>query len=168
MIQIYSHGTTTVALAPIVAAPGMSRRCAERAAVDAILERLVPGASLGHTAAGAPVLEGSRLHISISHSARTAAVAIDPARRIGIDIEGLGRGRQIERVASRVLSAGELERYAGRLIEAWTLKEALYKISDDPGVDWRASLPIPPALPARLIHTGRAGDSWLSLVARPV
>ncbi|MCM1096153.1 MAG: 4'-phosphopantetheinyl transferase superfamily protein, partial [Terasakiella sp.] len=119
-------------------------------------------------AAGAPVLEGSRLHISISHSARMAAVAIDPARRIGIDIEDLDRGRQIERVAPRVLSAAELESYTGRLLEAWTLKEALYKIADDPGIDWRASLPIPPALPSRLIHTGREGDSWLSVVARPV
>ena len=166
MIQTLTYGSTIVALAPVIRAHGESRRKAEHAAVGQLLDALAPGETLSHTADGAPVLVGSPLHISISHSATVAAVAVDPVRVIGIDIEDMARAAQIERVLGRVLSSEEMRVYSGHPLEAWTLKEALYKIAGNPGIDWRDGLPIPPRGGAELVHSGPVGRSHLSLVAR--
>jgi len=163
MIQILRFGTTTVAVGPVDR--GLPRREAERAAVAGLLARLAPGATLVHTADGAPALPGSGLNVSISHSATMAAVAVDPCRRVGVDIEGHDRAGQIARVAPRVLSPVELHGYAGRLVEAWTLKEALYKIAGDPGIDWRHALPIPPSPPAALVCSTDIAGCRLTVVA---
>lgn len=161
MIEILRFGTTTVGIMPIQAV-GISRREAERAAVAAVLSGLAPGAVLAHAADGAPYLVGDSRHVSISHSLALVAVAIDPARRIGIDLEDMSRAAQIGRVLPRVLCDAELVAYAGRPLDAWTQKEALYKIAGNPAANWQLDLSLPPR---GLVFTGRVGDSVLTVVA---
>lgn len=161
MIEIRHLGTTTVGIMPIQTT-GISRREAERAAVAAVLSGLAPGAVLAHDADGAPYLAGDSHHVSISHSLEQVAVAIDPARRIGIDLEDMSRAAQIERVLPRVLCDSELVAYAGRPLDAWTQKEALYKIAGNPAANWQRDLPLPPR---GLVFSGRVGDSVLTVVA---
>ncbi len=161
MIEIRHLGTTTIGIMPIQTT-GISRREAERAAVAAVLSGLAPGAVLAHDADGAPYLAGDSRHVSISHSLEQVAVAIDPVRRIGIDLEDMSRAAQIERVLPRVLCDSELVAYAGRPLDAWTQKEALYKIAGNPAANWQRDLPLPPR---GLVFTGRVGDSVLTVVA---
>ncbi len=114
---------------------GGSRAAREEAAVAAMVAKAFgPGARRVHDALGAPYIlkaDGSRLGecISISHSRRTAALAVCAAT-IGIDIEE--ERSQLSRVAPRVLSDDEFKVYSQQphgLLRAWTLKEALFKAS---------------------------------------
>lgn len=86
-----------------------------------------------HDPDGAPLLVGSELKVSVSHSRRFAAVAIDPRRRIGVDIEE-PRLEQLRRVISKFLSSEELPFWGDRLLEAWTAKEAVFKAAGIAGI----------------------------------
>lgn len=133
-------GSTTIKIATI--SDGDTRRSAERAATLAILADMAPDCSLTHLPNGAPRLCPDTAHISISHSRHLAAVALDPTRIIGIDIEE-ARPEQLQKVAARVLSEEELAEYADSLLQAWTLKEALYKCAGVDGADFRRDIHLP-------------------------
>ncbi|MDO4320128.1 MAG: 4'-phosphopantetheinyl transferase superfamily protein [Bacteroidales bacterium] len=133
---------------------------------------------IDHDDDGAPVVRGDAVHISVTHSARIVAVAVDPLHRIGIDIEDV-RARQLRLVAPRVLSHDELTLWGGSdvsLTRAWTLKEALYKAAVVPGADWRADLCLPHALDGRkaracgleydVIYAGELDGALLTVVRR--
>ncbi len=123
-----------VYVAPIVFGEDMTRQCREERALAVLLDEIFgPECERVHDASGAPVVlsRGRRVEaeVSISHSMHYAAVAVgSPGYEVGIDIEE--RRSQLSRVCPRVLSAAELSAYKERpdgLLEAWTLKEALYK-----------------------------------------
>ncbi len=119
------------------------RREAEKAAVAALLARALPGAVLRHTADGAPVVDGGPF-ISVSHSRTHAALAVCPHAPVGIDVET--PRAQLARVAPRVLSEPEMAVYGASpegLLQAWTLKEALYKAALTPGLDFRRDIRLP-------------------------
>lgn len=81
-------------------------------------------------------------YLSVSHSNDLVAVAIDSKYRIGIDIEQ--PRDNLRRVLPRVLSPEELSVYGvNEALKAWTLKEAAYKVADNPGADFRRDLPLP-------------------------
>lgn len=118
-------------------------RDAEKAAVLKLVERAFGSDAIySHDPAGAPLIKGidSAVHISVSHCRTCAALAVSD-RPVGIDVET--EREQLQRVAPRVLSADELEYYGDRLLQAWTLKEALYKASHTPGLDFRANIHLP-------------------------
>lgn len=105
-----------------------------RAAVAAMIrEHAGAGVKLLHEPDGSPLLGGSPLHISISHSRRYAAIALHPDCRIGVDIEE-PRDEQLNRIAERFLAPAELPLWRGRLLAAWTCKEAVYKAAGTPGL----------------------------------
>lgn len=153
------------------------RRVRERASAAALASMLLDReVTIGHDPDGAPLVEGDTVNISITHSARLVAVAVDPLHRIGIDIEDV-RAAQLRRVAARVLSPAELDTYGADdtlLTRAWTLKEALYKAAGVPGADWRTDLRLPGSpdgLTARacgrdyaIIYAGEVGHALLSVV----
>lgn len=94
-------------------------RAAEREAVEALVGCAFPGKTLIHNAEGAPLIEGE--HISVSHGASTALLAIGAAA-VGIDIE---RPRvQLEKVAPKFIRPDDI--YPS-LLHAWTAKEAAFK-----------------------------------------
>lgn len=168
-----------VYLASVEAGAG-SRQERERAAVGAMVRGLFgDGAAIAHDAAGAPRLEGRPESISVSHSRRTAAIAVDRlGRAIGIDIEEARA--QLHRVAARVLSAEELAAYGGSdetLAMAWTLKEAAYKCAGEAGLDFRRDISLPSvAQPGNtviaggkaleILHCGAVGNEFMALVCR--
>lgn len=102
------------------------------AVADMISRQLGPGVSLLHDPDGAPLLAGSDLNISISHSRNYAAIMLHPSLRCGIDIEE-PRMAQLERVRAKFLSPAE--QMAGvNLLDAWTAKEAVFKAAGTPGL----------------------------------
>lgn len=118
-----------------------SGRAAERRAILRLIERAFgPGHTYSHHPDGAPAIDVEGIEISVSHCRRCAALAIAD-RAIGVDVET--RRPQLERVAPRVLSADEIECYAGSLEQAWTLKEAIYKAARTPGLDFRRDIRLP-------------------------
>lgn len=146
MITLIFKGTTRVALSPICVNDGESAvAAARRAVMEAI--RAIPGchdAIIDHDRSGAPFIPGSKLYISVSHSRLTAAVAVDALSPVGIDVEE-PRDKQLRRVASRILSDAELAVYDNpqRLLEAWTLKEALYKAVGGTAPDFIRDINLP-------------------------
>lgn len=179
-IRFLEFGTTTVAIAPIEAAAGETRRQAERRTALMLMRRLtgLPRAIIAHYPWGAPCIVAKpvlpwgksifrkNINISVSHSRRLAAVAVDSARPIGIDIEE--PRVQLFNVATRFLSADERKLLGfhavecdtrpdcftifsdstehsrvdllGRLTRVWTIKEAMVKLCGGHEVDLRADL----------------------------
>lgn len=174
--EIGPGGTTRVAVCPVEGgtAPAQSRQRA--AALKALRSLAGAEASFAHRPDGSPLVVGSGLRVSVSHSAKMAAVVVDDMAAVGVDIEE-PRTAQLRRVAPRVLSEAEAAAYASDegLLRAWTLKEALYKAAGVAGADWRSdiALPLPPGT-ANARVCGRAfevlfsgivaGGSMLSVV----
>lgn len=98
-----------------------------------VREELGENVRVLHQADGSPVLAGSPLNISISHSRHYVALALHPTKRIGVDIEE-PRMEQLRRVISKFLSPDELPMWGERLLEAWTAKEAAFKAAGIPGI----------------------------------
>lgn len=90
---------------------------------------------------GKPVIENGSEHISISHSKNYVAFAVAPYK-IGIDIEEIHE--RILKVKGRFLNQSELELFnLNSLVDltiAWCAKEALFKLNDDSGIDFKTDL----------------------------
>lgn len=89
-----------------------------------------------HTPDGAPYPDGLDVHISVSHSHRLAALAVSERGAVGVDIEE-PRPDQLWRVAPRVFRPDEaayIDSLPGKLLQAWTLKEATFKAAGMPDV----------------------------------
>ncbi len=99
--------------------------------------------SIAHDENGAPILVGIEGYISISHSATEIAVAINPHCPIGIDIENWRD--QLIKVKNRFLSLQELDIYSTPqlMLQAWTIKEALYKVAQAPGISLADDIILP-------------------------
>lgn len=98
-----------------------------------VREHIGPDVRVIHEADGSPLLVGSTLKISISHSRHFVAIALHPSERIGVDIEE-PRLEQLARVISKFLSDAELPAWRNRLLEAWTCKEAAFKAAGVAGI----------------------------------
>ena len=145
MNELYIETGTTRIAACTIGGEGTRRERERRAAAHLASSLTGREVAISHDASGAPRVDGDSIHISISHSAHTAAVVVDSSHRIGIDAEDV-RGGQLRRVAARVLSSAELAEYGCDdvwLTRAWTLKEALYKAAGVAGADWRTDLRLP-------------------------
>lgn len=129
-----------------------NRRMREEAAVAALVQEVFGvGALKENDALGAPTVRvgGKKVSeaISISHSARYAVLAVGSCRLLGVDVEE--NRPQLARVAPRIMSGEEVAVYEGRehgLLEAWTLKEAMYKAVRGPAgheIDFAAELHLP-------------------------
>lgn len=129
-------GTTSVLAAKLAECPRAGRAATERAAVNSLIKAVFGlAAELSHDPHGAPFIEGFEGHISVTHGGGYALLAIDREHRIGIDCEAYRP--QLQRVASKFLSAGELPVHAASpmaLLRAWTIKEAIFKALGDPAL----------------------------------
>lgn len=130
-----------------------------------------------NTPEGVPFIlfpDGRKQPVSISHCATVLAVAIAEGHyAIGVDVET--PRLQLLRVAPRVLSAQELENYntLELYLQAWTLKEALYKCALTPGIDFRRDIVLPPpggtqAIAAhrtcRILYSAPVNGAFMSVV----
>ena len=104
------------------------------------------GVTITHDENGAPLLNGAQGYISISHSATEIAIAINSHHPIGIDIENWRD--QLIKVKSRFLSQSEMEVYntPQLMLKAWTIKEAVYKVAQSPGISLADDIMLPPSI----------------------
>lgn len=119
------------------------RRC-EIVKTHLMIKRHInPHVTLRHDANGAPYIDGEKCHISISHCATHVALAINYNHRIGIDIENWRE--QLNKVRNRFLSPNELKTIntPQLLLQAWTAKEALYKVAQTPGISLASDITLP-------------------------
>ena len=95
---------------------------------------------------GKPHLEGSDLHISISHSSEWAVAIISP-NAVGIDIQEVTP--RLDRIAWRVMNANKLRQLdpvhrLDHLHVYWCAKEALYKAYGWRELDFRKNIVVTP------------------------
>ncbi|HUB41305.1 MAG TPA: 4'-phosphopantetheinyl transferase superfamily protein [Streptosporangiaceae bacterium] len=81
---------------------------------------------------GRPVLAGTGLHASVSHSGGVVAVAITRAGPVGVDVEA-GRAIDVSAVADSVCTTAERASVTGLgdFYAYWTRKEAILKATGD-------------------------------------
>lgn len=117
-----------------------------------------------YTAQGAPVLargivigDSHYTHISVSHCRDKVAVMLS-LRPCGIDIEQLAR--DFGRVSTRYITPDERALCQCEEFEAiaWCAKEALYKLAQIEGLDFRRDIIIEAIDPAAGTIVGRAGE----------
>ena len=103
--------------------------------------------SVGHTEQGAPYVVDDEVNISITHTPRLVAVAIDEHRIIGIDAEQVDR-QQVLRVRDKFLNAVEQRFIApddlAAHVIAWTAKEAIIKAERNSALDWTNGIMLDP------------------------
>lgn len=118
-----------------------SRRRKEWLAVRVLLHTVAGVTSpVLYKDSGAPFLDASPLHLSISHTGRFAAVAL-AAAPCGIDVEQWGP--QALRLTKKFLKVEEETLLAGggslseeeMAVVLWSAKESAYKWADSPGVE---------------------------------
>lgn len=119
-------------------------RAAERLLLSHAMGRPV---TLTHTEQGAPVVEGSDMNISISHTPHLVVLAIDPKVIIGVDAEQADRA-QVLRVRDKFLNATEKQfihpdDLTAHVI-AWTAKEAIIKAERNSALDWTNGITLDP------------------------
>ena len=128
----------------------LSRHEREKIAVDKLVKRAFgPGARKYNMPSGAPAIEGANTPFSISHCRTHAAlVAGHGCAAIGADIEIFRP--TLRRVVHKFLTEAERHAYCTdeALLQAWTLKEAVYKAALTPGLAL-AEIHLPPLAEAR-------------------
>lgn len=123
------------------------RRRLEWLAGKYLVQLLVNGAyKVVKDAFGKPHLQGSDLHISISHSAHWAVAIISP-NAVGVDIQEVTP--RLDRIAWRVMNDNKLQRLSethrlDHLHVYWCAKEALYKAYGWRDLDFRKNIVIEP------------------------
>lgn len=126
------------------------KRKVEWLAIRVLLKQMTgSGFEIFYTEVGKPMIKHPIYkHISISHSRDFAAVYIHQYHSIGIDIESVTRN--YASVKKRYLSEPELEQVnENSMLQCiyWCAKEAVFKLVDKEGVDFRKQihvLPFPP------------------------
>jgi 4'-phosphopantetheinyl transferase len=94
---------------------------------------------------GKPHLNGTKKHVSISHTKQFVAVAVHENKNIGIDIEIVAP--RIEKIKHKFLSEKENEwaneNYSlEKLFIIWGAKESVYKIYSEGGIDFKKMLEV--------------------------
>ena len=119
-------------------------------------ERLLLCQAFGHPVTlsldqqGAPLIEGEKVNISISHTMHLVAVALNNNNVIGLDAERIDR-QQVLRVRDKYLNANEQQfikpdDLAAHVI-AWTAKEAVIKAERNSAIDWTEGIRLEPFTP---------------------
>lgn len=127
------------------------KRKVEWLATRVLLKQLIGNSfTISYTSSGKPVLQHAQYHyISITHSREFVAVFIHQHKEIGIDIES--RNRNYAPILKKYLS--DLERChikEDTWIPClyWCAKEALFKLVEEEGIDFKKQFEILSAEPA--------------------
>ncbi|MFO7658445.1 MAG: 4'-phosphopantetheinyl transferase superfamily protein [Bacteroidales bacterium] len=97
-----------------------------------------------------PFIQGNTYQISISHSHNLSSILLSKKRKVGIDLEYMSQ--RINKIANKFINENEaittdeaLRRT--QLYIYWCAKEALYKICDKQGINFKTHLTIEPFEP---------------------
>ena len=103
--------------------------------------------ALSHTSQGAPFIDGVEVNISITHTMRLVALALNDTQIIGLDAEQVDRP-QVLKVRNKFLNACEQQFIApddlAAHIIAWTAKEAIIKAERNSALDWTDGISLEP------------------------
>ena len=127
--------------------------------------------TLTHTEQGAPMVEGSDMNISISHTMRLVVVALSENHVIGVDAEQADR-QQVIKVRDKFLNANEKQFIApddlAAHIIAWTAKEAIIKAERNSALDWTEGICLEPFTPDAVepVFKARCGSRCYQLTTR--
>lgn len=134
------------------------KRKTEWLATRVLLKQLIGNSfKISYTDSGKPVLDHPEYHhISITHSREFVAVFIHQNREIGIDIES--QNRNYAPILKKYLSDGEL----GHIKDDnsipclyWCAKEALFKMVEEQGIDFKIQFEIISCDPERELLLAR-------------
>ncbi len=124
------------------------KRKKEYLAVRLLLQQLVnKKCEIEYLKSGKPQLKNNNRNISISHSANFVAVILS-SQKVGIDIEN--SSRNIEKLTGKFLhkkEISEIEKAENKqfaTILYWCAKEALFKCTDDDGIQFNKQIIIHP------------------------
>lgn len=99
--------------------------------------------TIQHNEFGAPYMEESNTHISISHTNEYVAIGWSEKHRVGIDIENLNRDTSsiqhkfINQNEKQIISIDNEENSA---LIIWCIKESLFKLNRSKGIDFLKDL----------------------------
>lgn len=97
---------------------------------------------VGHYPSGRPYLADRSFSLSISHTKGYVAVGLHPDKSVGIDIEYFSE--RVNKVASRFVREDESASTVHERLLHWSAKETLYKLLDEPELDFKEHLRILP------------------------
>jgi 4'-phosphopantetheinyl transferase len=169
LIAALSEGERERAAA-IVRPMARARWCASRAGLRTLLARYLDASaqelSFEVGATGKPELGDAPFDFNLSHSGRTAVLAISACGPVGVDVEEAARKlratllapRLLGRDGAELLARGEIERLRHELLRCWVRREALAKCRgtapagarDDAPATWMTDLPLGPRAVAAL------------------
>ena len=93
---------------------------------------------IGYLSSGRPFFRDKRLQLSISHTFGYAAVLFSESYEAGIDIEAFSD--RIVRLKDRLIGPQEKAETTYEMLLHWSAKEAVFKILDEEGIDFRTDL----------------------------
>lgn len=101
-------------------------------------------------------------YLSISHTAKVAALLFHPNYKIGLDLEEISDKAQ--RVAQKFLHPIELKQFDGtsamEMTACWSAKETLYKLAGRTGIDFKNELRLERVTDTLYIGSIFQGDFW--------
>ena len=134
----------------------MSQYKARKRRVEVLVEHLLlciifgKPVKLEHTSDGKPFVKAAKCFISITHTHGLVCIAENRKFPIGVDVER--KGTRVLNVRDRFLSKREQDFIADNDAEAtliaWTAKEALFKVVDDPHATMLEDLQLDPFKPS--------------------
>ena len=140
------------------------KRKIEWLAIRALLKEVIgQNFEIWYTKAGKPMISHPDYKfISISHSRNFASVVVDKKSSVGIDIESINRNYAA--IKNKFLSEIELEKVNDDSFQQclyWCAKEAIFKLVDDEGIDFRKQIQIEDFNPGEDVFTAQflKGDS---------
>lgn len=95
---------------------------------------------IGYQASGRPYFRDKRLQLSISHTFGYAAVLFSEGYEAGIDIEAFSD--RVVRLKDRLIGPEEKADSTYEMLLHWSAKEAVFKILDEDGIDFRRDLTV--------------------------
>lgn len=144
-------------------------KAAERLLLCLALGRPV---TLSYTPQRAPFIDGVEVNISITHTMRLVALALNDRQVIGLDAEQEDR-QQVLKVRGKFLNISEQEFIVSddctAHIIAWTAKEAIIKAEGNSAIDWTEGICLEPFTPSHeTTLIARCGNSRYTLYSRRV
>lgn len=118
-----------------------SKRKKEFVAVRILKEKFLQNSNIEYNHLGAPFLVDSNKFISISHANNLVGIAVNNYFPIGFDIELIHE--KVLRLFHKYVNENEKIEFdctsVEELIAIWSMKESLYKLSGQNGLDFKAN-----------------------------